>query len=134
MPLGHRYVFFGKMSVWSLTHFLVGLSGFFLILSCVNYVYILDINAFSVASFANIFSHSESCQKEKDNFLLFKSMFKIPFSPNNSFLRWIFLFTDEDKNALKEYIFDWISKVVKSSLNTPLRQKSLGLFLVHKCE
>ena len=33
----------------------------FLILSCMSYLYVLEINLFSVASFANIFSHSESC-------------------------------------------------------------------------
>ena len=33
----------------------------FLILSCMNCLYILEINPLSVASFANIFSHSEGC-------------------------------------------------------------------------
>ena len=33
----------------------------FLILSCMSCLYILEINPLSVASFANIFSHSESC-------------------------------------------------------------------------
>ena len=41
----------------SSTHFLTGLF-FFLILSCMSYLYILEINALSIASFANIFSHS----------------------------------------------------------------------------
>ena len=31
----------------------------FLILSCMSYLYLLEINPLSVASFANIFSHSE---------------------------------------------------------------------------
>ena len=31
------------------------------ILSCMSWLYILEINALSVASFANIFSHSEGC-------------------------------------------------------------------------
>ena len=34
---------------------------FFLILSCMSCLYILEINPLSVASFANIFSHSEDC-------------------------------------------------------------------------
>ena len=34
---------------------------FFLILSCMSCLYILEINPLSVASFANIFSHSEGC-------------------------------------------------------------------------
>ena len=33
----------------------------FLILSCMSCLYILEINPLSVASFANIFSHSEGC-------------------------------------------------------------------------
>ena len=42
----------------SLLHFLVGLS-IFLVLSCMSYLYILEINSLSVVSFAIIFSHSE---------------------------------------------------------------------------
>ena len=34
---------------------------FFLILSCMSCLYILEINPLSVDSFANIFSHSEGC-------------------------------------------------------------------------
>ena len=41
-------------------HFLIGLF-VFLILSCMSCLYILEINPLSVASFANIFSHSEGC-------------------------------------------------------------------------
>ena len=33
----------------------------FLVLSCMSCLYILEINPFSVASFAVIFSHSEGC-------------------------------------------------------------------------
>ena len=42
------------------THCLIGLF-VFLILSSVSSLYILEINPFSVASFANILSHSEGC-------------------------------------------------------------------------
>ena len=44
----------------SSTHFLIGLF-VFLILSSMNCLYILEVNALSVVSFANIFSHSQGC-------------------------------------------------------------------------
>ena len=44
----------------SFPHFLIGLF-VFLALSCMNYLYILEINPLSVVSFAIIFSHSEDC-------------------------------------------------------------------------
>ena len=44
----------------SSAHFWIGLF-VFLILSCMSYLYILEINPLSVALFANIFSHSEGC-------------------------------------------------------------------------
>ena len=40
--------------------FFIGLFGF-LLLSCMNYLYILEINPLSVALFAIIFSHSKGC-------------------------------------------------------------------------
>ena len=43
----------------SLAYFLTGL--LFLILSCMNFSYILEINPLSVVSFVIIFSHSEGC-------------------------------------------------------------------------
>ena len=43
----------------SSAHFWIGFV--FLILSCMSCLYILEINPLSVASFANIFSHSEGC-------------------------------------------------------------------------
>ena len=42
------------------SHFLIGLFVFFL-LSCISYLYILEIKPLSVAAFANIFSHSVGC-------------------------------------------------------------------------
>ena len=48
-------------------HFLIELLIFlielfvFLIMSTMSYLYVLEINPLSVASFANIFSHSEGC-------------------------------------------------------------------------
>ena len=44
----------------SFSHFLIGLF-VFLILSCMNYLYILEINSLSIVSFAIIFSYSEGC-------------------------------------------------------------------------
>ena len=44
----------------SFPHFLIGLF-VFLVLSCMSYLYILEINPLSVVSFAIIFSHSEGC-------------------------------------------------------------------------
>ena len=44
----------------SSAHFWIGLF-VFLILSCMSYLQILEINPLSVAFFANIISHSEGC-------------------------------------------------------------------------
>ena len=44
----------------SFSHFLIGLF-VFLVLSCMSYFYILEINPLSVVSFAIIFWHSEGC-------------------------------------------------------------------------
>ena len=44
----------------SSAHFCIGLL-VVLILSCMSCLYVLEINPLSVASFANIFSHSEGC-------------------------------------------------------------------------
>ena len=44
----------------SFAHFLIGLF-VFLVLSCMNYLYTLEINPLSVVSFAVIFSYSEGC-------------------------------------------------------------------------
>ena len=59
MLVSHLYVFFGDMSQ-SVSHILIGLF-VFLICSCMSCLYILEINSFSVVSFAIIFSHSEGC-------------------------------------------------------------------------
>ena len=53
------YVFFGEMSVQifcPLFDWVV-----FLVLSCMNGLYILEINPLSTVSFAIVFSHSEGC-------------------------------------------------------------------------
>ena len=52
--------FLEKSLFSSFAHFLIGLF-VFLVLSCMNCWYILEINSLSVVSFAIIFSHSEGC-------------------------------------------------------------------------
>ena len=44
----------------SSSYFFIGLF-VFLVLSCMSFLYILEINSLSVVSFAIIFSHSEGC-------------------------------------------------------------------------
>ena len=60
LPVGHLYVFFGDVYLGLLPIFWLG---FFccLILSCMSYLYILEVNPLPDASFANIFSHSVGC-------------------------------------------------------------------------
>ena len=53
----HLYVFFGKMSFVSSSHFLMDFL-FFGVLSLISSLWILDTNPLSDVSFANIFSHS----------------------------------------------------------------------------
>ena len=60
-----------KCLLRSCAHFSVELFGF-LLLSCMTYLYILEIKCFSVASFANIFSHSGGCI-----FILFMVFFAV---------------------------------------------------------
>ena len=50
-----RNVYLGLLPIFGLGCFI------FLILTCMSYLYILEINPFSIDLFANIFSHSEGC-------------------------------------------------------------------------
>ena len=56
VPVHHLYIFLVDMSI-QMVPFLIELF-VFLILSCMSCLFILDIDPLSVASFANIFSHS----------------------------------------------------------------------------
>ena len=60
MFVGNLCIFFGEMSIYVFRPFL-DWDVCFLILSCMCCLHILEINPLSVASFANIFSHSEGC-------------------------------------------------------------------------
>ena len=61
MSVGHLYIFSGEMSFQVFPPFLNWVFVFcFLLLSCISFLYILEIKALSVASFAIIFSHSVS--------------------------------------------------------------------------
>ena len=62
MPVGHLYVFFGKISIQVFCPFLTGLFGCcFFMLSCMSCLHILNINPLILVSFADIFSHSIDC-------------------------------------------------------------------------
>ena len=78
--ISHLYVFFGEMSVEVFAYFLIGLFAF-LILSCMNCLYILEINPLSVASFIIIFSHSEGC-----HFTLFIVSFAVSLIRSHLFI------------------------------------------------
>ena len=56
VPVGHLHFLFGKTSIQFFCQFFNRIC--FLMLSCMSYLYMLDINPLSVISLANIFSHS----------------------------------------------------------------------------
>ena len=60
MFVSHLNVFLDKCLFRSFARFLIGLF-VSLVSSCMSCLYILEINALSVVSFAIIFSYSESC-------------------------------------------------------------------------
>ena len=66
VPVGHLYVFFGKMSIRVLHlffFFFFNQAGFVVTVAemCVYFKYILNINLLVDMSFANIFAHSVGC-------------------------------------------------------------------------
>ena len=61
MPVDHLYVLFGTRSIQAFCPFYNQVCFFFLMLSCMSSIYILDINLLLVLSFENIFSHSVDC-------------------------------------------------------------------------
>ena len=54
-----RYVYLGLLPFFE-DHILIGFF-VYLVLSCMSCLYILEMNPFLAASFANIFFHSEDC-------------------------------------------------------------------------
>ena len=60
MFISHLDDFFGEMLAYFFFLILTGLVDF-LVLSCMCYLYILEISPLSVVSFAVIFSHPEGC-------------------------------------------------------------------------
>ena len=73
----------------SFPHFLSGLF-VFLVLSCMSYLYILETNLLSVASFAIILSNSEGCL-----FILFIVSFEKEMATHSSILVWRIPWTEE---------------------------------------
>ena len=59
--LGHLYVFSGEMFISIFYPLLIGYLFFFFNTKLHELMYILEINPLLVASFANIFSHSDGC-------------------------------------------------------------------------
>ena len=60
VPVGHLYVFIGKMSI-QLLSLSLKLNWVLLLLNCMSSSYILDVNLLSVILFVNIFSHAVGC-------------------------------------------------------------------------
>ena len=58
-PIGHLYEFLENCLFRSFAHF--SITFFFFMLTCMSYLYMLDINSFLVITFANIFSLSVGC-------------------------------------------------------------------------
>ena len=91
---------------------------FFLILSCKSYLYILEINPLSVASFANIFSNSEDCL-----FILF--MFSFAVLKLLSFIRsHLFIFV---------FISPFSRRWVKKDFAVIYVKKDLAVIYVMEC-
>ena len=60
MSVSHLYIFFGEVSV-SVFFLHFDWVVVFLVLTCMSYLYMLEINHFSLVSFAIFFYHSEGC-------------------------------------------------------------------------
>ena len=61
MPVGHPHIYFREMSIQDFCPFFNWVVGFFLLLSCISCLHILEMKSLWVASFETIFSHSLNC-------------------------------------------------------------------------
>ena len=61
VPIGHLYVFFGKMSIWVFGPFFNWVICCFFAVELYGFVYILDINSLLDVRFANSVFHSIGC-------------------------------------------------------------------------
>ena len=93
----------------SSTHFLIWLFGVFLILRCMSCLYILEINPLLVASFANIFSHSEGCL-----FILFMVSFAVQklLRLIRSHFFYVCFYFHDSRGGLKKILLRFISNSV----------------------
>ena len=108
MLVGHMYVLFGKMPFWVLGSFFIQVVLFFLILSCMSSLHILNIDPLSNVSFAYIFPIKQAVFCFLDNFLHCAKAFKFDLG---HFCLFLLLFslseeTDPKNNIAKIYIKD----------------------------
>ena len=77
VPLGHLYILF---YLGLLTIFWLGCLFLLLLLTCVSYLYILEIKSLWIALFANIFSHSVGCLQIFSPILWVVFLFMVSFA------------------------------------------------------
>ena len=108
MLFGHLYVFFGELSKSS-AHFLIVLFAF-LMLNCISYLYILEINPFLIYSYANILSHFWGlCFCVLCDFLCWTRALKFNWIPFVYFLKIIHIILE---GRLKKILLQFLSKNV----------------------
>ena len=107
MSVGHLHFLSGKMPIQFFCQFFNQVVCF-LMLSCMNCIYMLDINLLLVISFANIFSHSVGCL-----FILLTASFAVQkllsLIRSHLFIFAILSFTLEDGS--KKYCCDLCQRV-----------------------
>ena len=115
---------------------------FFLIFSCMRCLYILEINPLSVASLANIFSHSEACQSWRFTSMFSSNSFYVLAIRFGSLIHfWLTLYIVWGRDLTSLFCM-WISSCLRTTywrdcslLNTlgthqkSIDHKYIGLFL-----